>query len=126
MDKEFLRGSRTGLDFDKKDIVTQLKVLRAYLMMTGMGVKVKVEETEHGWHVKMATGRHIWNLRYLFGDDPMRIQIDEERERVGLTHWRDTLFIGKNGVLIQPYDPLSEPFWIPRTIKKRRRRWKKK
>jgi len=123
-----MRFHRTGIDIDGKSIPSQLKMLTAYLEPRYFGFDTLAEESPTGFHVKIATGKHVWALRYRYGDDPHRLEMDEEREKYA-PHWIDTLFNYKKdrrgSRKYEQFNPLSLPFWIPRTIlKKRRKKWK--
>lgn len=123
MDQRFLRGKRTGLDLDGDGLVTQFKLLKAYLEAQHLlGLPVLVERSNKGYHVKVATGFHSFALRHRWGDDPVRLEFDEERANCPIrASWTDTLFEWKDGFRVYPVDPLSLPFWVPRQIDRRRR-----
>ena len=128
------RSRRISIDLDSK---ARFRLLKTYFNLQYLfrGKPVIVEETRHGYHVKVVdvdrTIQQNLMVRRGLGDDPLRIKYDEFKHKHGLDRFVDTLFTIKKYLdgstsVVSKIDPLSEPFWnfeFKRPIR-RRSQWK--
>lgn len=110
------RDNRISIDLDTKN---QFKLLSVYFNMKRLTDIVEVKETRKGFHVKGyfkdRTPEQNMLIRTMLGDCEGRLELDEERLRLGLTECIETLFfIKKVGKIVSretDYNIMAEQFW---------------
>jgi hypothetical protein len=119
------RRERIGVDLDHPSI---FQLLKTFFNAKRLG-DVHVYQTGRGYHLKILRPlpRELnLHVRAALGDDPQRLQWDEEKLKLGAGELVDTLFNYKvkNGERTgeEYVNPLSLPFWTPRIVLKARKR----
>lgn len=122
------RSTRIGLDIDKP---SQLQLLSTFFNAHYFfpDRRITVKRTGKGYHFKIYIQhslRENFITRMNLLDDSIRIKIDEDRVRVGLEDWTDTLFgwkgqaHGKTLSRETDCNPLALPFCSQLPAAKRR------
>lgn len=79
-----------------------------------------VWETRHGYHLVLPNVKTDLELRQIFGDDPMRIEFEDNRSTAHNREPQDILFhvkrVIRKGKVVSMYERerinvMSEPFW---------------
>ena len=107
------------------DHPSELRKLRAYLMLRGLGVRVY--DTRRGVHLETGpipiTEEEAFRLRGLLGDCETRLDLDETSFKVKHVLWNRKVVDGKRYGEEASGDPLSLPWFsrVPRCHYVRRR-----
>jgi len=82
---------------------------------------IVVYETRHGYHLVLPNVKTDLELRHIFGDDPMRIEFEDNRSTAHNREPQDILFhvkrVIRDGKVVSTFtreviDVFAEPFYI--------------
>ena len=112
-------GEILGVDLDRPSM---LRLLISYFNARQIG-EVEVYKTRKGYHIYVGVPSNIEVRRYL-GDDSDRLRVTEIRKRIHGVEL-DVMFrmkrYGNKWYCEEEFNPLSEPWWNPRCVIKRKR-----
>lgn len=128
------RRMRISVDIDNEDGIGNLRPLNIFFTLKGMfpNSKVTMLKTRHGFHIK-AVGEEIADIppenridiRESLGDDPLRIEYDRLKLKLGCPFLVDVLFTMKRDFdgklnIVQEVMPFALPYASRIPAKKKR------